>query len=201
MTDSTWRSAFAEVWRTALRHKIISGLVTVLMAGTLTGIAVAGNRGTANASGTSDGASWSVQPAGSPAAMAFSLPVLGHPAERVSLAQFTGKPLIVNFFASWCGPCNKETPMLARFYRDHHSTVTLVGIDGADVLGSALAFTSRSGVGYPVGWDPKVTTGLAYQVNGVPQTFFLNARHQVVYRVFGAVTSAQLSRGLALATR
>ena len=47
-----------------------------------------------------------------PVAKSFTLPVLGHPGQTVSLARFTGQPLIVNFFASWCVPCKKETRCL-----------------------------------------------------------------------------------------
>jgi len=202
-SGKTWRQALAELRTMAIRHKVVSALVIAAVLGTLAGIAVAGTRssgGTAADGVTGGGSSWAVQPSGSPAAQGFSLPLLGQ-SGQVSLAQYAGKPLIVNFFASWCGPCAKETPMLARFYRSHQGSVALVGIDGNDVTSNALRFARASGVSYPVGWDPQVNVGLAYQVSGVPQTFFLDARHRIVYRVFGAVTPAQLSEGLALSSR
>lgn len=202
-SGKTWRQAFAELRKMALRHKVISAMVVAAVLGSLAGIAVAGitSSGSGGTPGgvTEGGSSWAVQPSGKPAARAFSLPLLGA-SGQVSLAQYAGKPLIVNFFASWCGPCEKETPMLARFYRAHHGSVALVGIDGNDVTSNALRFARASGVSYPVGWDPQINVGVAYQVSGVPQTFFLDARHRVVYRVFGAVTPAQLSEGLALSS-
>jgi cytochrome c biogenesis protein CcmG/thiol:disulfide interchange protein DsbE len=118
----------------------------------------------------------------------------------VALADYAGQPLIVNFFASWCSPCQTETPLLARFYRGEHGKVALVGLDENDVLGSAMSFTRANGVSYPVGWDPQVTVASAYGVVALPQTFFLNAEHRIVDRIFGAVTQTTLRKGIALAT-
>jgi cytochrome c biogenesis protein CcmG, thiol:disulfide interchange protein DsbE len=106
----------------------------------------------------------------------------------------------VNFFASWCTPCQRETPLLARFYRAEHGRVALVGLDENDVASSALSFTRAHGVTYPVGFDPEVIAASAYGVDALPQTFFLNASHHIVDRVFGALTQADLDQGIALAT-
>ena len=130
------------------------------------------------------------------AAKSFSLHALGRPGQSVSLSQYSGRALVVNFFASWCKPCQKETPLLARFYRDHHGQVAVVGVDVNDGEQLALSFVHRSGVGYPVGTDPEASLAAQYGVAGIPQTFFLNARHQVVKRSFGAVTQAELDAGL-----
>ena len=129
----------------------------------------------------------------------FTVPVLGHPGQQLSLRSYAGKPVIVNFFASWCTPCQHETPLLARFYRSSHGRVTMIGIDVNDPAAAALAFVHKTGVSYPVGVDaPPMPTSAAYNVNGLPQTFFLNARHQIVKRVFGAVTSRELNTGTAM---
>jgi cytochrome c biogenesis protein CcmG/thiol:disulfide interchange protein DsbE len=137
-----------------------------------------------------------------PPAHAFTLSVLGHPGQHLSLASFAGRPLILNFFASWCAPCQKETPLIARYYQAGHGKVTVVGIDANDTTSAALKFTRKAGVRYPVVTDPSpMHTTLAYGVSGLPQTMFLNARHQIVKRVFGAVTLADLRTGTALMTR
>jgi cytochrome c biogenesis protein CcmG/thiol:disulfide interchange protein DsbE len=139
-------------------------------------------------------------PAGPPPeATGFSIPSLGHPGQRVSLAQFSGRPVIVNFFASWCGPCQRETPELAQFYRQSGGRTLIIGVDSNDQASHALKFVAAKGVGYPVGVDPfpaRVTT--AFGVTALPQTFFLNARHRIVKRVYGAVTAQQLRAGVAL---
>ena len=130
----------------------------------------------------------------------FTLGVLGHPGQRISLQSMADRPVIVNFFASWCEPCQKETPLLARFYRTEHGKVAIIGLDENDVRAHAVSFTRSNGVGYPVGFDPAAVAASAYGVSALPQTFFLDARHRVVDRVFGAVTLADLSKGIALAT-
>jgi thiol-disulfide isomerase/thioredoxin len=192
MAQQTWAGAIGELWRVAVRHKVVSGIVALCVAGSLAGIALAGS-----ASGSASG-----QPArpAAVAAPAFSLPVLGHSGQRVSLAGYAGQPLIVNFFASWCEPCKKETPLLATFYRAEKGKIALVGLDANDVLANATSFTRANGVSYPVGWDPQAVAASAYGVNALPQTFFLDARHRIVDRIFGAVTLTELHQGIALAT-
>jgi thiol-disulfide isomerase/thioredoxin len=133
------------------------------------------------------------------AARSFTLRALGHPGGQISLADWAGKPVIVNFFASWCTPCKRETPLLARFYRQAKGSVQIIGIDANDSAGAAQKFLHKSGVTYPVAFDPypaSVTT--SYGVYGLPQTFFLNARHQIVKHVLGALTMKQISAGLTL---
>ena len=190
MGEQTWAGAIRDVWRTALRHKVASGLVAACVAGSLAGIGLAGASSAAPARAAAD-----------PAAPPFSFPVLGHSGQQVSLRDYAGRPLIVNFFASWCEPCQHETPLLASFYRAEHGRVAIVGLDENDVASHALSFTRGDGVSYPVGWDPALTAASAYGVSGLPQTFFLDASHHIVDRVFGAVTLADINHGIALATR
>lgn len=190
MGQQTWKSAAREVGRAAGRHKVLSAIIAVCVTGSLIAIGVVGS------------ASGQAAPAAAPvAAPAFSLPLLGDESgQPVALSKYQGQPLIVNFFASWCDPCKAETPLLAKFYRTEKSKVALVGLDENDTLGNATSFTHANGVSYPVGWDPHFTVASAYGVNALPQTFFLNARHQIVDRIFGPVTLASLHKGIALAT-
>jgi cytochrome c biogenesis protein CcmG, thiol:disulfide interchange protein DsbE len=185
--EQTWGGAVGEVWRSAVRHKLVSALIAVCVAGSLIGIALAGSGSGPHAQAD-------------PMAPAFRLPALAQSGQQVSLGSYAGQPLIVNFFASWCSPCQQETPLLARFYRDEHGRVAMVGLDENDTMSNALSFTRAKGVSYPVGFDPQLTAASAYGVSGLPQTFFLDARHRIVDRVFGAVTQADLSKGIALAT-
>ena len=136
-----------------------------------------------------------------PRAPGLNLAVLGHSGQHISLAQYAGRPLIINFFASWCNPCQRETPLLARFYRTEHGRVTILGVDVNDSSSAALAFVHKTGVSYPVVADPApMTTTLAYGVVALPQTFFLNAQHRIVKRVIDAVTLSDLHTGVALMT-
>jgi cytochrome c biogenesis protein CcmG, thiol:disulfide interchange protein DsbE len=187
----TWAGAIGEVWRSARRHKVLSAIAALCVAGSLAGIALATS---------ASGAPGQAGPAADPAGPTFSLPALAQSGPQVSLRGYQGRPLIVNFFASWCDPCRQETPLLATFYRTEHGQVAIVGLDENDVRANAASFTHRYGVGYPVGFDPAAIAATAYGVDGLPQTFFLNASHHIVDRVFGAVTLADLHRGIALAT-
>jgi cytochrome c biogenesis protein CcmG/thiol:disulfide interchange protein DsbE len=196
MGQQTWTGAAREVWRTAARHKIVSALVALCVVGSLLAITLAGS-GSAGSAGEAAG---SAKTGADPPAPAFSVATLGHSGQQLTLSDYAGQPLIVNFFASWCVPCKQETPLLAKFYQTEHGKVALVGLDENDAQGSALAFTRAQGVGYPVGFDPEVIAASAYGVAGLPQTFFLNAQHRIVDRVFGAVTQAEINRGMALAT-
>ena len=132
-------------------------------------------------------------------AKSFSLPALGEPGNTISLASYEGQPVIVNFFASWCGPCRRETPLLARYYESHARHIKMIGIDANDQQAAALSFVARAGVRYPVGWDPfPAVTTTSYGVYALPQTFFLNAQHKIVAHVLGAVTARVLARDVAL---
>jgi len=137
-----------------------------------------------------------------PRAQAFTLAELGHPGQHISLAQYAGHPLILNFFASWCEPCQRETPLIARFYRTHRSSVIIIGIDVNDTSSAGLAFARKMGVAYPVASDPApMTMALNYGVSALPQTFFLNAQHRIVKRVIQAVTLTDLRNGVATMTK
>ena len=139
------------------------------------------------------------RPQAPPLARGFALAELAHPGATVSLASYAGRPVIVNFFASWCEPCQRETPMLARFYASERGRVVILGVDANDQTAAALRFTAKAEVGYPVGFDafPSPVT-VSYGVLALPQTFFLDAEHHIVAKVMGAVTPRQLTSDVAL---
>jgi len=184
------------VWASVRRHRLVAAVIALCVVASVAAFAWA-----STSTGTGPGSGSAAGPAADPVAPAFSFPVLGHSGQQVSLSDYAGKPLIVNFFASWCPPCQQETPLLARFYRAEHGKVALVGLDENDVVANALKFTRAKGVNYPVGWDPQLTAAYAYGVGGLPQTFFLNAKHRIVEHLYGAVTQAELNKGVALATK
>jgi cytochrome c biogenesis protein CcmG/thiol:disulfide interchange protein DsbE len=167
----------------ARRHKVITGILALFIAAVITVTLTT---------------SASPAPPAYPAAAGFTLPALGQAGRQVSLSQYPGKPVIVNFWASWCPPCQEETPLLASWYKQQHGHVVLLGLDENDTTANALKFADAKGVSYPIGFDPQVTVALAYNVDDLPQTFFLNASHHIVDHVLGAVTQAELAKGLRL---
>ncbi len=128
----------------------------------------------------------------------FTLPSLtgGAPVDLDALGPGVHHPVVLNFFASWCGPCQKETPLLARTAeaeRAKGSRIQFIGVDVADQPSEAIPFVHRSGIVYPVATDAdlRVTSGL-YGLNGEPNTFFIAADGRVVGHVLGAVTGPEL---------
>ena len=171
--------------RVARRHRVITSVVAVLAAAVVAvSLATTGSGRTA-------------QPADQPA-HAFTVTALGQAGQRVSLSQYAGQPVILNFWASWCEPCQKETPLLASWYKQQDGHVTLLGLDENDSAASALAFARARGVSYPLGFDPGTVVAADYHVGALPQTFFLDARHRIVDHVAGALTQADLDKGLRL---
>lgn len=127
------------------------------------------------------------------AAGPFTLAEVGHPGRLISLSDYAGKPVIINFFGSWCGVCKQETPLLAHFYLAHHGQILIIGIDGRDKTSAALRFLHAKDVTYPVLADPDLSLTAEYGAQaGYPQTYFLNGRHQIVRHVVGAVTAREL---------
>lgn len=170
--------------RLAVRHKVVTASVAVFAAAAVA-ISLVTTR-SAGGSAHSD-----------PVAPGFTLTALGDPG-HISLSQYRGKPLIVNFWASWCPPCQQETPLLARWYKQQHGKVFMVGLDENDSAASALKFARAKGVSYPIGFDPSLVAASAYGVVALPQTFFLNGQHRIVDRVYGAMTLGQLTKGVRL---
>lgn len=176
------REPIARATRLIGRHKVISAVIALFAAAVIT-VSVA--------------TSGSAAPENRPAAAGFTLPALGQQGKQISLSQYKGKPVIVNFWASWCDPCQQETPLLASWYKQHDHVV-LLGLDENDSAAKALAFAKAKDVTYPIGFDPNVTVAGKYGVDGLPQTFFLNAKHQIVDHVLGALTKATLAEGVRL---
>jgi cytochrome c biogenesis protein CcmG/thiol:disulfide interchange protein DsbE len=132
------------------------------------------------------------------AAPDFTLPsVLGGPPVTLDdLGVDRHRPVILNFFASWCIPCQKETPLLAATAsaeEERGSIVQFVGVDAADPPADAVPFIRSAGITYPVAQDAdlRVTAGV-YGLNAEPNTFFIDESGVVVGHVIGAVDAAQL---------
>jgi cytochrome c biogenesis protein CcmG, thiol:disulfide interchange protein DsbE len=138
-----------------------------------------------------------LQRGGSPTAPAFTLERLDDSGE-LELASLRGKAVVLNFWASWCGPCKDETPLLQEAWkRWEGKDVVFVGIDVKDFRGDAKDFLARYGVTYPNVYDGKGSTVGRYGVTGFPETYFLDASGKVRYRIAGPVEdAAELDAGI-----
>jgi cytochrome c biogenesis protein CcmG/thiol:disulfide interchange protein DsbE len=128
----------------------------------------------------------------------FSLPSLtgGPPVVLDALGSDRHHPVVLNFFASWCGPCQQETPLLARTADTEQakgSVIQFVGVDVADPAANAIAFVHQSGLTYPIGADThiQVASGL-YGLDGQPNTFFIDSSGVVIGHKIGALNRSEL---------
>lgn len=119
--------------------------------------------------------------------------------ERVSLAEFRGKPVVINVWASWCPGCIEEAADLREFAEAHPEAVVL-GIDFQDTRAGAKDFYREWGWTHPSIWDVSGIMASTLGLVGMPTTYFLDERHRIVTQVVGATDRAGFERGLELAT-
>ncbi|MGH3129387.1 MAG: TlpA family protein disulfide reductase [Gaiellaceae bacterium] len=141
-----------------------------------------------------DGAASDSGAASRPAAPELEGGVLVPP--PVSLAELRGKPVVVNFWASWCVPCRREAPELARFDRELGERAQLVGVDFQDARGDALAFVREFGWRFPNIRDPRGELARRYGLLGLPTTFVIDRHGRLAKQLTGEQTFASLRRAL-----
>jgi len=126
------------------------------------------------------------------AAPAFSALSLRGPG-RLALTSLRGKAVVVNFWASDCGPCKQEMPRLQRAaQRWAGRGAAVIGIDTVDSHRAAQDFARTHGVTYPIGFDDVGEIASRYGVAYTPTTFFVDRRGRIVKRVLGPVPNAEL---------
>lgn len=129
------------------------------------------------------------------AAPTFRLP--GIDGGCVALSEFRGRPVVVNFWASWCRPCRKEFPLLRRVLERHaDDDLVVIGIVFRDIPSDARSFADEFGASWPLALDDDADAAAAYGVRPIPQTFFVDRDGVVVRRVFGLTTLRGLERHL-----
>ncbi len=146
-----------------------------------------------------------------PSAPAFDLPVIWNkrqnwPARalpaladgRVTLEELRGTPVVLNFWASWCIPCKEEAPYLAAASAAHRKDIAFLGLDIQDFVQDARRFLDRLDVPYPSVRDGSDGSYTAYGLTGVPETYYIDARGQIVAHAIGAVSRDELERDIAL---
>jgi cytochrome c biogenesis protein CcmG/thiol:disulfide interchange protein DsbE len=124
----------------------------------------------------------------------------GAPGQRIHLTALKGKPVVVNFWASWCVPCQDEAAILRASWQKHQGDgLIYIGISYQDKADAAKAFLSQYGISYPTGPDDATgSIAIAYGVTGPPETAFIDRRGVVAAKVGGALDDGTLERNVQL---
>ena len=124
--------------------------------------------------------------------------------KEVKLSDFRGKPTVVNFWASWCGPCKSEMPDFDAVYQemgdDIHFLMVNMTDGGQETLAGAQKFIADSGYTFPVYYDTQYSAAIAYGVSSLPTTYFFGAEGYGVAYAFGAINKDALLRGIEMIT-
>ena len=112
-----------------------------------------------------------------------------------------GKPMVVNFWASWCVPCEDEAPILSRAHAEYRNEVDFVGINIRDALSEAIAFKDRTNMDYTHVRDPDLRIYDDFGLTGQPETFFIDDEGVIVEHVAGPITERFLLSTLELLVR
>lgn len=118
----------------------------------------------------------------------------------VKLSDYIGKPTIVNFWASWCGPCQMEMPDFDEKYKELGEKVYFLMVNMTDgsqeTIETAKAFVEKSGYSFPVYYDTDMDAAMTYGVSSIPSTFFIDEKGHAVAWAQGMIDAATLQKGI-----
>jgi len=119
---------------------------------------------------------------------------------EVKFSNFAGKPIVLNFWASWCGPCQMEMPDFEEKYKEYGEEVQFVMVNMTDgsqeTLQSATQFITEKGYTFPVYYDTKMEGAYFYSVYSLPMTYFIDADGNVVASSRGMISGENLQKGI-----
>lgn len=128
------------------------------------------------------------------AAKGFRLDEVREGKGTVSLADFKGKPVVLNFFGSWCTPCLRELPDIQAVSEEYEGRVAFLGITYNDTRPGARSVLKKFGVTYPAGFDPNGVVAYDYALTRMPTTVFISPEGKLLERVNQELTEPQLKR-------
>ena len=115
---------------------------------------------------------------------------------EVTLASFFGKPIILNFWASWCGPCKSEMPVIQKFYEQYGEEIHFLLVSVDDSVDTAKAFIADEGYTFPVYFDTTSMGAYTYGASSIPLTFFIDAGGDLMAYYMGAMSADILQQGI-----
>ena len=125
----------------------------------------------------------------------FTLNRVGGPG-KLQLASLRGKVVVLNFWASWCYPCNQEAPTLQAAAKRYGDRVVVLGVDVNDPKSDARKFARKFKLTYPLVHDNHNVTSPKYGLTGLPETFFIDRTGKLVGHVAAAIDAADLRDGV-----
>ena len=184
-------------------YKFLKILIAVLLvAVVIVGMGRLSSRNNAAVSGETTGAA---APTDSNAVSSNAAPdftvydIDGNP---VKLSDFRGKPVILNFWASWCGPCKAEMPDIEEAYLEYGEEIQFITVnltDGrSETVDSASEYITQQGYTFPVYYDTNMEAAYAYEINSIPRTYFIDADGNLISAVTQMITAEQLRAGIEL---
>lgn len=121
-----------------------------------------------------------------PPAPGFILPAPG--GRKISLSDYRGKVVLLNFWATWCPDCRTEMPSMDRLYREFKGQgFEIVAVNVKDKREDALAFIKKNKISYPVMMDPEGDVGLLYGAFAMPTTYLIDRNGVVLARMWGSM--------------
>jgi cytochrome c biogenesis protein CcmG/thiol:disulfide interchange protein DsbE len=121
---------------------------------------------------------------------------------RVRLSDLRGRPVLVNFWASWCAPCREEMPEIVRAYGAHAGALTVLAVDLQENTEQVRQFASEFGMTFPIVTDTTGAVADAWRIGGpiqgIPSSYFVDAKGIVQAREYGPMTAETIARDLAL---
>jgi len=139
-------------------------------------------------------------PSAQPAEPAADFSVVDRDGNTVKLSEKFGKPIVLNFWASWCGPCKSELPAFDAAAKAHADDIEFLMVNLTDgyqeTQADVDAFLAETGYTFPVYYDLTQQAAVAYGVYSIPLTVFIAADGTVVRQHTGVMSETQLSAGI-----
>lgn len=144
------------------------------------------------------------QPTNPPVTLEYDFTVLDGNGNPVKLSDYVGKPIVLNFWASWCGPCKNEMPEFQQVYEEMGEQVQFLMVNATvsgDTVSGAKSFISQNGYTFPVLFDTQGDALHTYGVDAFPTTFFLDKTGTVAGYAVGAISKQTLLQGIGMITK